>query len=141
MLAAGLACYLAVLLFALLTPSASTPTGAVTRMGRVAELLGAPDALLVPARVEFVANVAILVPAAVLFAVLVPELNWRDWTTAGFLFAAAIELTQGLFLPQRSAMFSDVVANTLGAMLGGGLVALYRWRTGSTRRRVSIYGP
>ncbi len=118
-LAVVLVGYLAVLLFALLTPSAQTPSSSVAWIGDVLRALGAPERLLVPERVEFLANVAILVPATGLAALLVPSATWRDWTAYGFLFAGSIEVCQGLFLPARSATYVDVVANTLGAALGG----------------------
>ena len=44
--------------------------------------------------------------------------TWRDWTAYGFLFAGSVEVFQGLFLPERSATYVDVVANTLGALIG-----------------------
>ena len=55
-----------------------------------------------------------------------PRTTWRDWTAYGFLFSAAIELTQALLLPSRSARFDDIVANTLGALVGAVFVALVR---------------
>lgn len=50
--------------------------------------------------------------------------NWRDWTAYGFVISFGVEAVQALFLPHRSATFSDVVANTLGGLLGGLLGAL-----------------
>jgi VanZ family protein len=47
-----------------------------------------------------------------------PSYSWRDWTAFGFCLACLVELLQGLLLPGRHASFSDVVANTLGALLG-----------------------
>ena len=122
-----LPCYLAVLLFALLTPSAATPTSSVAWIGEVPERLGAPERLLVPSRVEFLTNAAILVPAVVLGALVWVTPTWRDWTAFGFVFSGSVEVVQALLLDERSATYVDVVANTLGALLGGLLVAAVRW--------------
>jgi hypothetical protein len=121
-----LPCYLAVLVFALLTPSGETPSSSVAWMGEVMDRLGAPDRLLVGARVEFLANVAILVPATALAAVIWSGPSWRDWTAYGFVFSGGVEAVQALLLDGRSATYVDVVANTLGALLGGVLVAAAR---------------
>jgi len=115
--------YSAGLLYILLTPSAEVPTTSISWVAQRAARLGAPDWLLVPTRFEFVLNVLILIPATALGSVVWPRTNWRDWTAYGFVFAAGVELTQGLLLPARSAQFIDVVANGLGAFAGAVLVA------------------
>ncbi len=122
--------YLAVLLFALLTPSVDTPSSSVSWVGDVLDRLGAPDRLLLPTRVEFLCNVAILVPATGLAAVIWPGPSWRDWTAYGFVFSGSVEVVQALLLDERSATYVDVVANTLGALVGGAVVGLVRaWRS------------
>jgi VanZ family protein len=65
------------------------------------------------------------VPAAGLAAVAWPSTTWRDWTAYGFVFSAGAELGQALFLPERSLTYVDVVANTLGAAIGGIVVAVF----------------
>jgi glycopeptide antibiotics resistance protein len=123
LLALALAVYLVVLLFALLTPSAATPASSIAWVADVLESMGAPELILIPDRVEFLCNVAILVPATALGSLLWRAASWRDWTAYGFVFAGAIEVVQGLLLPARSATYVDVVANTLGALVGALLVA------------------
>ncbi|MDP2772648.1 MAG: VanZ family protein [Nocardioides sp.] len=123
LVAAALAGYLVVLLFALLSPSAAVPSSSVGWLGDLMRSLGAPERILVPDRVEFLANVAILVPATALASLLWRSPTWRDWTAYGFVFAGGIEVVQGVFLPARSATYVDVVANTLGALSGAVLVA------------------
>lgn len=118
--------YLLLLLFALLTPSAATPSSSVSWVADVLRALGAPERVLVPDRVEFLCNVAILVPATALGSLLWPAASWRDWTAYGFVFAGTVEVVQGLLLPERSATYVDVVANTLGALAGAVLVAVVR---------------
>ncbi len=95
----------------------------------MASRLHAPQAFLEPGRVEFVANVLILMPAPFLGSMLLPSLTWRDWTAYGFVFSGGVELCQGLFLAGRSATFVDIVANTAGALAGAVLhdVAARRW--------------
>ena len=47
-----------------------------------------------------------------------PRHHWANWVVYGFVLSCAVELVQGLVLPPRSAQFEDVVANTLGALVG-----------------------
>ena len=126
-----MAAYCVLLLGVLLVP-ASIPSNGVDWIGDVAARLGAPDRLLVPSRVEFIVNVCVIAPAAALGSVAWPRTTWRDWTAYGFLFSASIELTQGL-LPTRSARFDDIVANTLGALVGAVFVLFVR-RVAALRR-------
>ncbi|MDO9496300.1 MAG: VanZ family protein [Nocardioides sp.] len=126
LVAVVLAGYVAVLLYALLTPSAEVPSSSVGRLADLMRSLGAPERILVADRVEFLANVAILVPATALASWLWRSPTWRDWTAYGFVFAGGVEVVQALLLPARSATYVDVVANTLGALGGAALVALAR---------------
>ncbi|MCU1418529.1 MAG: hypothetical protein JWP32_2703 [Schumannella sp.] len=75
---------------------------------------------------DFVGNVAFFVPIGLIAALLLP---WRWWWMAVPIAAAlsgALELGQFLFLPQRYASWTDVVANTLGAILGALIAAAIR---------------
>jgi glycopeptide antibiotics resistance protein len=67
---------------------------------------------------DFVGNIAFFVPIGLIAALLLP---WRVWWLAIPISAAlsgALELGQFLFLPQRYASLTDVLANTLGAIAG-----------------------
>ena len=69
-------------------------------------------------RVEFAANVAMFVPLGV-FAVL--WFGVRGWWTApvlGLAVSGAIEFAQAVFLDTRVPDGRDLVANTLGAVIG-----------------------
>jgi|GEM_PF-1953295 len=66
---------------------------------------------------EFLANVAFFVPLGVLLPAALPRLRGPLVVLAGFAFSGCIELVQ-LALPSRVSTWSDVVANTLGALLG-----------------------
>ena len=75
---------------------------------------------------EFGANIVMFVPAGLLVALMLPS---RRWWLALFIVPAlsiAIELTQAIFLSSRFATVNDVVANSLGAVLGILLFLLVR---------------
>lgn len=75
--------------------------------------------------VEAVANVVMFVP----FGVLVPLAALRRaWVAVplGAAFSTAIELGQLLFWPTRVPTVQDVIMNTLGAVVGVGLLKLAR---------------
>lgn len=55
-----------------------------------------------------------------------PALSWQDWTALGFVVAVGVDLTKGLVLPDRHTAFSDVVANTAGALIGASLIVVLR---------------
>jgi hypothetical protein len=135
----ALAAYAAFLAFVLLNPSADVPSSSVAWLTELAVRLGLPEVLVGPGRVEFVANVLILVPLSFLGSVLLPRLDWRTWTAYGFVLSGTVELVQAVFLPARSATFADVVANTSGALVGAVALPLTvrayeRLRYGRARR-------
>jgi len=68
--------------------------------------------------VEFSANVALFVPFGV-----VASLQLRRWPLAlpviiGALVSVCIELAQHTLRPERTASLGDVVANSIGALIG-----------------------
>ncbi|MGO4594363.1 VanZ family protein [Leifsonia sp. 2TAF2] len=73
---------------------------------------------------EFSANILLFVPLGVLFTLLLGR--WRWWLTLaiGVGTTLAIEFVQ-LFLPARFTDARDLLANTLGTLLGIALVALF----------------
>jgi glycopeptide antibiotics resistance protein len=73
-------------------------------------------------RAEFVCNALIVAPVSALGSLVWPRTRWQDWTAWTFIGAGLVELTQGLLLPERTASYADVVANTLGALLGAFVV-------------------
>ena len=116
--------YLLFLAYVFLSPSSEMPSTAVSVVDRVLMRLGLNESFMTPERVEFVCNVLILVPVPVLGSLVFPRWSWRDWTAVGFVLAGVVEVTQGLLLPGRDASHADVVANTLGSLLGGLVVAV-----------------
>ncbi|MFF1574429.1 VanZ family protein [Leifsonia sp. NPDC058292] len=71
--------------------------------------------------VEFTANIAMFVPMGILFTLL---LGVRRWWLALLIGVAATCLIEGiqLFLPTRYSEWRDLVSNTLGTLIGIGLV-------------------
>ncbi|MEO5921150.1 MAG: VanZ family protein [Pseudolysinimonas sp.] len=85
---------------------------------------------------DFVANIGFFVPIGLVAALLLP---WRAWWAAIPLAAALsglLELGQFLFLPERYASWTDVAANTAGAVVGalvGAAIRLVRMRRAAVR--------
>jgi hypothetical protein len=77
-----------------------------------------PDAWVTFGRVEIIMNAVIIAPLTFLGSRVWPRLRWQDWTAYGFVGATTVELLQGILLPGRQASFSDIVANSAGALLG-----------------------
>ena len=128
--------YSAALAFVLLVPSGEVPSSSASWLADLAAGWGAPDWMVEPSRFEFGCNVLILMPVSALGSLLWPRTTWRDWTAYAFVVATAVELAQGVFLPERSASFVDIVANTLGGLGGAAAVALVRRLIeGRSRRR------
>lgn len=115
---AALVVYVALAAVMLLVPWGDVPTRSLEVLSRVLGRAGAPAALLAPTRFEFVANVLVVVPAIAGGAWLWPRIRWAQWTAYGFVASLAVETFQAVVLSCRSATFSDVVANTSGALIG-----------------------
>ena len=80
---------------------------------------------------EAVANVLLFVPFGVLVGLLLRRA--RVVVVLATTTSAAIELSQLLFLPSRVATVQDVVLNTLGAVVGVGLLRVLARRRPSSR--------
>ena len=93
-------------------------TDVVVHLERSLAARGAPSWVTAPGRVEFGLNAAMFAPITFLAAMTFPRHPWGNWVVYGFVTSGAVELFQGLVLPPRSAEFADVVANTLGALVG-----------------------
>ena len=123
-----LAVYLVVLAVFLLLPT-SAPASWVIGVGRDGVLaVGVSGDLLTTSRAEFLANVAVFVPALTLAMAVWPRVRWQDCVAYGFLASLSVETVQALVFAGRSATMRDVVANTAGAALGAGLGVWLRRR-------------
>lgn len=115
----GLAICAAFVLLVTLTP---TPVDAGLR-GSIDKVLdklhahGLPTWFQYP-QLEFISNVAVFVPIGFFLALLVP---WRAWWLCiliGPVFSGALEFAQGAFLPDRFSSVGDVIANSIGSLVG-----------------------
>ena len=113
--------YLATVAWIVFWPSADPATASVSWMTDLLLSAGAP-AWVSAAVVEFLANVALFLPLSFLGSLLIMGWSWQRWLVVGICASAVIELGQLVLLPDRSARVVDLVANTLGALLGATLV-------------------
>jgi glycopeptide antibiotics resistance protein len=109
--------YALLLVVVLFSPSSHVQSSLVVDLGHFLRTF-LPDSWVTFTRVEIVMNAVIIAPLTFLGSIVWPRLSWQDWTAYGFLGAAAVELIQGVLLPDRSASLSDIVANGAGAVLG-----------------------
>ena len=63
-------------------------------------------------------NVVAFVPLSLLGSLLWTRPTWRDWTAVGFVVSFVVEVVQAVALDARQATNADVVANTLGMLVG-----------------------
>ena len=84
------------------------------------------------ATLEFVANIVLFVPFGALATLSSPRMRWRWAVLGGVLVSGLVELVQATLLPGRTGSLQDVVANTLGAAIGSGLVLGLRRTEGRT---------
>lgn len=110
--------YVLVLAGTLLNPSAAAPSRLVLSISSRAQGWGVPIQASHPARVEFALNAAAFALLVFLLAWMWAAPRWHQWTAWGFVGSFSVEAFQALFLDGRSAQHVDVVANTLGALLG-----------------------
>ncbi|WP_125610480.1 VanZ family protein [Specibacter cremeus] len=75
-------------------------------------------------KVEFAANIVLFIPFGMLATLLLPARRWWLAVVAAAAVSGGIETTQGLLLPARVASWSDLVANTSGALAGAAAMAL-----------------
>lgn len=119
--------YAIVVAFIVFAPSAEVPSNSVRAIWQLLQAFGAPDSVT-PNAVEFATNVLLFVPLSLLGSTFRPQWGWGRWFLVGLGLTASIELGQMLLLPGRSPALDDMVANTLGALLGYLLVVLFRRR-------------
>jgi glycopeptide antibiotics resistance protein len=110
--------YSVALAVALFSPSSSDQSGMVYWLTQRLWGLGFSHQFVSYPRLEVVMNAIIVAPVTLLTTFIWRQFSWRDWTAFGFVASSLVEMTQLVFLPGRQASFSDVVANTGGALLG-----------------------
>jgi len=85
-------------------------------------------------QLESFANVLLFVPFGLLIALLLPTRWWWLVIVALAVVAGGIELGQALFLPGRVASFDDVLANSLGGVVGVAIAGVARAIRRAVRR-------
>ena len=113
----ALVVYAALLALVLLAPS----SGIQSAMASWISDLGISQA-----QAEFVGNVLIVAPLTAACALAWPRTAWWTWTAGAFVLASAVEIVQAVVLPDRTASYVDVIANTLGGLVGAALVVAWR---------------
>ena len=131
-LRAALAAWVVLLALVLLAPSSTGPDWVIAHLAQALQALGLPDVLTSFGRVESMLNVVAFVPLSLLGSLLWPRPSWRDWTAVGFVASFLVEVVQAVALDARQATHADVVANTVGTLVGALLALLVRrileWR-------------
>ncbi len=75
---------------------------------------------------DFVANIGMFVPMGLVTALLLPRRAWWLAVPIGAALSGVLEFSQLLFLPERYASWTDVLANTIGASAGAFIGAAIR---------------
>ncbi|WP_415629918.1 VanZ family protein [Nocardioides dubius] len=119
-----LGAYLVAVAFAVFQPQPEAAVGAVVWVEEALVSWGLSETLVSGTRVEFVLNALLFAPISFLGRWVWPKLRWTDWVAYAFVGSVAVELTQGLLFPDRSAQFVDVVSNTSGGLIGAVAAAL-----------------
>ncbi|KJQ55066.1 VanZ family protein [Microbacterium sp. SA39] len=81
---------------------------------------------------EILANVALFVPIGLLLLLAWPRLRLWQAVLIGALMSVVIETVQGV-MPSRFPTLSDVIANTLGTLIGALIVAFILYLAGVGR--------
>jgi len=89
-------------------------------------------------KIEFGANILMFIPIGLFGALALPRPRWLI-VPAAIMGSLAIEITQASGLPERVGTPRDVIANTLGAIIGYLIACLVIWFVDRGARRRSAY--
>ncbi|WP_158437799.1 VanZ family protein [Naasia lichenicola] len=122
-----LAAYVVIVIAMTLTPTAPDRPIAIQLRRIIQELQerGLPAFIGYPV-FEFTANVLMFLPLGLLIALLLPRHLWWAAIICGAWTSSFIEFSQLLLLPGRVASIGDIIANSLGALLGALLAVAVR---------------
>ncbi|MET0860541.1 MAG: VanZ family protein [Microbacterium sp.] len=114
-----LVAYLVFLAWIVFSPAseASRVTGIVAELARALASVGLGETRTY-AVLEFIANVALFLPYGLLARLRWPAVRLRTIAAIGLSTSVAIEVIQ-LLIPSRFASYYDVIANSIGMILGG----------------------
>jgi glycopeptide antibiotics resistance protein len=113
----ALAAYTLALVALVFEPFPIAASGSVLFAYRTVVDLGAPSFITI-GMVEVALNVVLFVPLVFLAGIVWFKVTWKQWVGIGLLMSSTIEFVQLLVLADRSATVSDIVSNTIGALLG-----------------------
>lgn len=142
----ALAAYLVFVAFTVWLPAAISGkvVGLVVFLARWVALHGIASYEASLVSFEFLANIVLLVPVGVLLSLAWPQLRWWHVSVIGLLMSGLVETVQSL-IPSRAPSISDVLANTLGTLIGAGIVVVAarsgRRRAHGVPRRGEESGP
>lgn len=115
------AAYLAAVAWITLNPAPGDPAGNPLLRGLLRAVSALPGLRWVDYAVaEFSANVLLFVPMGLLFTLLLGAWRWWIAVAIGVAATLGIEFAQ-LFLPARFTDARDLLANTLGTLIGVGV--------------------
>lgn len=117
--------YLLIATYLVLWPQPDTPSSAVAQVTLRLAAVGFTG--ISGTMVEFALNVVLFVPLTFLSLLIWPSIRPGRLLLVAVLGTCAIELVQYVVLPARSATVSDLVANTVGAVIGVAGALLLRW--------------
>lgn len=83
---------------------------------------------------EFWANVAMFVPVGLFFVLLLGRRRWWLAIVLGVVLTCAIEFVQ-MFLPDRVSDPRDILANSVGALVGVVVAVIVTWPAAVRRAR------
>lgn len=113
-----LACYVVLVAAVLLNADPTFAADVIARTGHWLEDHGTPPWMTWGDRVEMILNALMFAPFAALASIAFPRHPWGNWVAYAFLGSGFVEVVQAFVLEPRSAQYVDVVANTLGGVLG-----------------------
>ncbi|MGM1018134.1 MAG: VanZ family protein [Actinomycetota bacterium] len=90
---------------------------------------------------EVLANILVFIPVGILAFVFAPRRIWPVAFLVGPLVSIAIELVQGIALPERASTVADVIANSAGATIGVGVALLCTLLASSMSSTPATPGP
>lgn len=120
--AVTLGCYVLAVTVVLLTADPSLSTDVIDRTERLLDEQGAPAWVTWGERVQLMLNALMFAPITALASIAMPRYPWGNWVAYAFVGSGLVEVVQAFVLAPRSAQYVDVVANTLGGLIGALLV-------------------
>ena len=134
--AALLGTYVVVVAAILLNADPTFATDAIQETERSLVARGAPEWMTFGDRVQMMLNALMFAPITAFAAVTFPRHPWGNWVAYAFAGSGMVEVVQAFVLEPRAAEYVDVVANTLGGLIGAALsVPVTFWMRRVTARR------